>query len=447
MASPLFSNLLRCVEHDFKGPVVFVHLCLGQRQRLGSNPGPARMKSFFTVFLALAISFNSWSAASPAYSPNFGNAMAGVLQQKVAARGFAANDPRFVATEAALGSVLTGVASGLVVAAGAPLWATIAIGVASSVAVGLAVNSLTQWIFNPNHTITSPGTVVPPVFYDNQTWIAGSYVDVQIGQDCLPLKIGGTYLAHVASTLPFAYGCANPNASPALAYQVYQATADILNGVGTGTTSPAYTGSPATAVANVPVADMSLPVNPALLANALNTAWQAAAAQPGYQGLPYNLSDPVTTSDVQTWQAANPSSYPSVSDLLAPAVAPSGSVGVGTVPQPIAPGTVASPGTNTAPEGTPQTNLGTDPAIGSPTLESTPTAQMILSPLLNLFPDLKTFVVPSHASVCPTSSMSIFGKTLTLDAHCTLLESVRPTLFAVMAVVWVIIALFIILAA
>lgn len=373
--------------------------------------------------------------------------MAGVLQQKVAARGFAANDPRFVATEVALGAALTGIAGGLVVAAGAPLWATIAIGVVSSVAVSLAVNSLTQWIFNPDRTITSPEVFAVPVVYENQTWTTGMYVDLKLGQDCLPLRLGGTYMAHVASSLPFSYGCANYNQSPALEYQVYQATADSLNGVGTGTGSPAFTGSPASAIANVPAADMSLPVNPVLLANALNTAWQAAAAQPGYQGLPYSLSDPVTVADVQTWQAANPSAYPTVSDFLAPAVAPSGSVGVGTVPQPIAPGTVASPGTNTAPEGTPQTNFGKDPSIGSPSLENPPTAQMILGPLLNVFPDLKTFVVPSHSSVCPTPSMSLFGKTLTLDGHCSLLEAVRPTLFAVMAAVWVVIALFIILAA
>jgi hypothetical protein len=95
----------------------------------------------------------------------------------------------------------------------------------------------------------------------------------------------------------------------------------------------------------------------------------------------------------------------------------------------------------------PQVNLGPDPNIGAPALESTPTAQMILSPLLNLFPTLKNFVVPSHPSECPRPAITLFNKSLVLDCHCALLESVRPTLYAVMTFVWAVVALMIILAA
>lgn len=188
---------------------------------------------------------------------------------------------------------------------------------------------------------------------------------------------------------------------------------------------------------------MSLPASPALVAQAANNAWQSAASQPGYQGLPFQASNPVTTADAQAWQAANPSSYPTVGDMLSPAVNPSTSA----VSQPVAPGTVANPGTNTAPANTPQVNLGTDPVVPLPTLEGTPTGQMILAPILSLFPDLKSFVVPSHSAECPKPTLNLFGRALLLDGHCTLLETVRPTLYAVMAAVWLVIALFIILAA
>jgi hypothetical protein len=58
----------------------------------------------------------------------------------------------------------------------------------------------------------------------------------------------------------------------------------------------------------------------------------------------------------------------------------------------------------------PLVNLGSDPGIGSPSLEATPTGAQILQPLTQLMPDLKNFQVPAHQAVCPKPSFDLFGK-------------------------------------
>jgi len=92
-------------------------------------------------------------------------------------------------------------------------------------------------------------------------------------------------------------------------------------------------------------------------------------------------------------------------------------------------------------------NLGTDPGIGAPTLETTPTAQAILNPVFNLLPSFRNFVVPAHSGACPKPSMTIFNKYMVMDAHCTVLENIRPTLYAVMFFVWLLLGALIVLAA
>lgn len=436
------------------------------------------MRRAFILFLMLLLPIQTWAAAQPAYSPNFGNAMAGVIQQKAIQRGFAANDPRYQATTAAVGTVLTGVATGLAAAAGAPLWGTIAVGAIAAGAVTLGIGAVTQWLFNSDKTVTSAssGTVADALTVGASVYSYGGFIspnflasitaffNSQYGGGCVVPSSGTGYGAvycgpnqyYSVSTL---VNGGNPNMNPDNILSTnYSGTPCAAGYVGTGTSCIATSmsgpvpvpKSMSSAVADVPVGDMTKPVTPELLANAVNTQWEAAAAQPGYAGLPFSPSDPVTVADVQAFQAAQPAAYPTVSDMLAPAVAPAGQPGAGTVaaPAPAAqPGVTTSPGINPAPSGSVQVNLGVDPVIGLPSLEATPTASSILSPILNLFPSLKTFVVPSHSSVCPSPSMSMFGKTLVLDGHCTLLEAVRPTLYAVMAFVWVVIGLFIILAA
>ncbi len=244
---------------------------------------------------------------------------------------------------------------------------------------------------------------------------------------------------------------------------------DTFNNVGTvsGNIGPQWYDSLDNAWAGMPSAVKTAQVSSDTLAKIVDQSWKLAAQQPDYQGLPYSVTQPVTAIDVAPWATQNPSAVPTISDLLAPASDP----GTSTVPisPTVTPGTVPSPTPVPDPNPTPapgsssdvnvvntpnvnvtnkvNVDFGPDPGTAAPSLESTPTAQSILAPLLNLFPSLKDFVVPGHSSDCPKPSMVMFGRTLTLDGHCALLEAARPTLYAVMVFVWAVIALFIVLAA
>ncbi|PQP07990.1 hypothetical protein C5615_37025 [Burkholderia cepacia] len=72
---------------------------------------------------------------------------------------------------------------------------------------------------------------------------------------------------------------------------------------------------------------------------------------------------------------------------------------------------------------------------------------MILQPLLNLLPDLKTWAVPAHSSRCPEPSIDLFGKTFKMTAHCDLAEQNRATITSLTLAAFAIAALFIVLAA
>lgn len=206
-------------------------------------------------------------------------------------------------------------------------------------------------------------------------------------------------------------------------------------------------------------ADKVKTLSPQTIAQAVNNAWAKAASQPGYEGLPYSATQPVTVAEVNAWQAENPSLQPTLGDLLVPAV----SSGTNVIPisptVTIFPAPTPSPGPEPTPTpvGTANVNVvnvptvrvewGTDPGVNAPSLEQTPTAGAILSPLLNLMPSLRSFVVPSHSSVCPKPSFSIFERQIVMSAHCAMLDDNRPTLYAVMAFVWLMLGTAIILKA
>jgi hypothetical protein len=206
---------------------------------------------------------------------------------------------------------------------------------------------------------------------------------------------------------------------------------------------------------NVKTARISLDT----MSRLVDQAWQRAAMDPNYQGVPYSYSQPVTEAEVIPWANENPLALPKVGDLLTPANNP----GSNTVPisPTVTPGTNPVPGTdpgtgsNVNVVNTPNVNvinqvkvdLGPDPNISPPNLEPTPTGWQILKPLLDLMPDMKHYVVPSHGSECPRPTFDMFGKSIVMDGHCTLLDSVKPTLYLVMAGVWSLVAAFIVLAA
>ncbi|MBU9633633.1 hypothetical protein KTE60_30555 [Burkholderia multivorans] len=187
-------------------------------------------------------------------------------------------------------------------------------------------------------------------------------------------------------------------------------------------------------------------INDQTMAMMLNYLWQQAAAQPGYSGLPYQVSQPVQQSDVSSWRTANPSSAPQVGWLDVPI--PTGGFAPSTSSTSYVPATSpTTPGTTNPGASQPAENLGPDPGNPAPTLEQTPTAQMILQPLLSLFPDLRSYAVPAHSAVCPKPSLTVFGRTMVVDQQCTLAEQFRSQIYAVFAVAFTIAAMFIVLGA
>lgn len=411
-------------------------------------------------------------------------ALAGLLQSKMANRGFASNDPRYAATVSSAGSQLAGAAAGATVivvgAATAPAWITVGLSIGMSYAVSLAFDGLLKWIIGDDGTVKIPGQGNPnnvpggngpSVMYNvggsrsaslagacagwgsSQSGVDshGSYTIVWSGQmmndDCHAFmaatsadpKYSVPYQDNGRLGYSIEVGCAGINLGP-------------VGGICPPSNFPDKGGNVyptiGDAVRAISSEDAAKAVNPAILADLANDAWRDAAAVPGYAGLPYDASDPITPTDVEQWQQNNPSAYPNVGDAVNPQPsAPGGGVGDPFTLPNGSPGGGNAPVTPTNPSTEPLANLGPDPGIGAPGLEATPTAQQIMAPVLNLFPNLKSFVVPSHSAECPKPSMTLFGKTMVLDAHCSVLEGVRATLFACMALVWVLVSLFIVLRA
>jgi hypothetical protein len=208
------------------------------------------------------------------------------------------------------------------------------------------------------------------------------------------------------------------------------------------------------------------PLDPGTLAGLTNQVWQRAAAAPNYQGIPFSAAMPIATPDAQAWITANPGAVPTFDDVfrpasnagsstvpLSPTVTPASTIPVGTDP-----GTIPASGTpGTGSTGalcgvngvvcTMNVVVTGDPGTPAPTLESTPTIDMILSPIVNLFPDLRSWVVPAHSGTCPRPSFEAFGHSFTMDQHCDLFEQFRPTISTICTAVFALSALFIVLAA
>ncbi|EGD06473.1 hypothetical protein G1E_32235 [Pseudomonas sp. TJI-51] len=453
------------------------------------------MKKLFLLFLAkkailFALLFTPVFASAAAYSPaKVSGAVSGVLQEKMVSRGFAANDPRFGATVAASGNVIaaSAAASAAAIVVGtvtAPAWATAAIaagvGVIVGYAVNLAIDGITSWLFGEDSsqvnvvTAEGGGSVGGPLYvggpffstpYAYATTPEGaayaSFADgVTVSSiDCPagPYSNGQTVICHTvsnASWLP-----PNWESDMNVVFQESgspygSSTGVYKSGVGMYPAPPSDSPSGQTGVLPIQTAvdqisdtEKAKQLNPELVAALANRAWQEASQMPGYDGLPYQYSDPITASDAARWQSANPGAWPSVGDFVSPF--PSGSPGTSPSSPPFslpAPGEAVTP---TNPSTQPQINLGSDPGIGAPTLEATPTGAQILEPLTRLFPDLRNFQVPAHQAECPrpTFDLAVIGKQVQMEAHCTISEDVRGPLYNASLLAWVLAALFIVLSA
>jgi hypothetical protein len=395
------------------------------------------MKNRLLIFIAFAMSFitnssfSQTTTADPAYA-NMQRAVAGITQQVAISRGTSTTDPRTYSTlysmgkAAATSTAVGAVGAGLLVTAGAvtaPAWGTIlavsAISGAVSYAVALGLDKFVNWIFST----TGVSTIFKPTTGSICTSAAG-----QNGADCRSCPSPTVLLSSKLVTGSFSTYeiiCYNP----------------VPNSV-----APM-----ASAVSSLTASQLGQPVDYAAMASIINYLWLKASQQTDYQGLPYTVSQPVTSAEVQQWAVANPTIYPNVQALVSPVTSSTGFApsSITSTTSALAPVTAqvnpyATPQTQATTTTTVQIDLGPNPNIAQPTLEATPTAQSIFQPFLDLVQPILHFSFNSPQGICPKPVFDVFGKSLTMTSHCDIAESNRSALSLIMAAVYTIIALFII---
>jgi hypothetical protein len=429
------------------------------------------------------------TTTSQAAQWNMNRALSGITQQALQNRGYVSTDPRTYSTLASMSTTAGAIAGGTAATAAAitlgavtaPAWGSILLvaGVSSlvGVLVQLGVTGLVNWLFRPDQKIDQtapPGQFASCVsgsllYWDavagGQTIYACDGMDLarQALQINRPLTAGQSTAVTCVDSVTVV-SCTNANGG-ANAFR-RSGTMSAACGSGmyqVGTSCVPYTFTPAgavpaatgqtlqQAVTALPATELAKPLNPQLVAATANALWQQAAAQPGYAGLPYPASNPISTAEAQTWMQANPGLWPTVGDFVTPKPTNSTSTQPWALPSdPTAASspltTAANPTATNPASANPLSNLGPDPATPAPQLESIPTAEQIVSPILNMLPGHKSFAAASNPGACPTPTIDLYG-THTLNAHCVLLDQSKPTIQAAMMFAWAVVALFIVLSA
>ncbi|MCS0582043.1 hypothetical protein NX784_10615 [Massilia pinisoli] len=446
--------------------------------------------SFFRLLLVrwlLVLMVSPGLCSAQALPSRMQTALSSLIQSKAIKRGFAANDPRIGSTLQAAGSGIVGyaAAAAVVTAAGvtAPAWVTAAIsvglGVLFSAGISLAIDGV-KWLLNSDgsvsvtmSSISSPGAgmVAGGVAYvRGSTYAADPVILANLALSTVPGKTLGDgwyvgtpgasdYYFHIMSADGSVYGidvAMFTRAAPATCAvgQYYDGTSCLTPAA---STPPLVLPGIGAAAANVSDGDKAKPVNPAIVAAIADTAWKQAASQPGYAGLPYDASDPITQADAQMQQQANPASWPTVGDTVSPQVSTDGALSPFSLPS-----SSGSPSTGTGTGNDTGSNTGSNTdskpidwgSFSAPQLEETPTVSSIVDPLLNLWPAWASFSFPQHQSVCPTPSFMLpggvlNGQTVRFTQMCDFLEAnnVRVAMQAAFAVAWAIVIVFIVMGA
>jgi hypothetical protein len=447
------------------------------------------VKSFLRLFLVrwlLVLMVAPGLCSAQALPSRMQTAISSVLQAKFLKRGFASNDPRFGPTLQSAGSGIAGAAAAaaVVTAAGvtAPAWITVGItvglGALFTYGIDLAIDGI-KWLLNGDGSVKGPVASAPPVplsvggaFWSTNSFFQGigsspeasvraSMSDATYGwslrcNTVAPYQVNCEVWdgqTHWGDGSPYYQSTPNPGYSPS-GSPCGSVSGACRNGVVYTPPTPADATFPniSKAVESLTAEQLGKPVNPQVVAAIADAAWKQAASQPGYSGLPYDASDPVTATDAQVLQQQNPSGWPTVGDAVAPQVSP-GTGGASS------PWSLPSSSTGTLPGG--DTGGGTAPnqpidwgTLTPPVLEETPSIGSILDPLFNLWPSWASFSFPQHQSVCPTPSFTLpggvlNGQTVHFTQMCDFLEAnnVRVAMQAAFAVAWAILIVFIVMGA
>lgn len=212
-------------------------------------------------------------------------------------------------------------------------------------------------------------------------------------------------------------------------------------------------------------ADATLSVDDSLTISMVNKLWADASAAPDYQGVPFDALNPVTEAQLKSVIAANPELAPKVGDYLSPAYFPNTSyVPIGDVlpdgqPLPtIAPysNVSISQNTGTAPSGSIETcGLPGKPACqvewGSFAASDPDTAgatsELGTAIRNNPFGSWIGHAFTVSPGVCPELSLELWGKTISAESHCQVMEGTRNVASLIFGVVWLLVAFRLVLSA
>jgi hypothetical protein len=287
----------------------------------------------------------------------------------------------------------------------------------------------------------SQAVLLPPLTFGS------SYRDV--GYSCTPSKISSNTIFNDGSSVPeYVKNCPIGTAA---SYTTNNGALSWTQCIVYSTTNASSSSGTSTdAASSLTSSQKSTPVDYSTMALMINQLWKQAATTTGYAGIPYSATQPITSADVQAWAQANPAAYPTVEALTTPVANASTDLKPSTSIQPstaVSPAISPTATTATNPSTQPVINLGSDPNIGPPSLETPPTAPQILAPILGLFPSLKNFAVPAHSGECPKPSFDAFDKHFVMESHCSMFEQNRSALSGFMLLAFSLVAIFIVLSA
>lgn len=469
------------------------------------------------VLLCLLVLMYTWpkpaqAVYSPAVAAPMNRLVAEAVYKRMVARGFAANDPRIAATTSTMGTVATvaSTAAATVAAiAGAPVWVTIAIGLGvtalaagayylfspdapdavtqnPSLPIPVAKADGSQWRAPKIDPVTSPS--FPTSSTDPNDWFAVLGANHMAEASCLgwwadSIDDGsgyGTCFNTLSEGLSVAltYWNISTGAAAVLADTVcasgyslttgrFFADCNLMEGGGVARsirfTKAADTVTPSQWAQRADAAQLNEKANLQAVADISNKLWEQAAQQPGYQGVPYDSAQKVTSLDVAQAIAGDPTLNVTVRDLVSSPVrdgagnivipTPNGYTGPNPVPLP-------DPNAGGDPDPDPVVNVetcglpgkppcvidwgGQAPPPGDPVPYS---EQQLKEAMVNPFEAFNGWSVPAHQAQCPTGTFTALGSTFVIDAHCALFDAHTGALRTAMVAVFGILSLFVVMRA
>lgn len=430
------------------------------------------MRSVFAFVFILLSAFPSLSFALD----KVGGAVSQGVTATLVRRGFLSTDPRVLSTLTAMG-VRTG-ANVAAVGSGAT-WLGVAARITPWATGAVAVYQGINWYFDIQGKVylAPPGsTTGAPIFSSGTVagqncWgVSGAYdcfgspqeslsylfsvsrkqyPDASYGVPQLVQDNPNQYTATYNYSIPSLY-LNNNSGTKVLTTRIANITCAAGSGYngtsGSGCSNADLNNSPYAASQVKPVADLTAAYNalpeavksaaadPGLVTEIANRNWKDASADPSYSGVPFDTSNPVAPADVVP---ANNPNWPKTSDVVAPVTA-----------SPYA-APVANPNQVNPTSGATKIDLGVDPGVQAPTLDSPPTN--LFKPVSDLMSPFLSWQVPSHSSVCPTwqASPSIAGHAFNIDvsSHCSIAEQYRGLITGAALAAWIVCAFFIVLSA